>query len=75
MLNLEYAGFAPIHKGKAFCICNISKQIVASMTESEAKQSVKRKPSFSDSEIHCLIESFDCHKEILLSKFNHAPVT
>ena len=38
----------------------------------EGKQTVKRKPSFSDSEIRSLIELFDSKKEILLSKFNHA---
>ena len=30
----------------------------------------KRKPNFSENEILCLIESFDFHKDILLSKFN-----
>ena len=30
----------------------------------------KRKPSFSDSEIRCLIENFEVKKDVLLSKFN-----
>ena len=38
----------------------------------EGKQNVKRKTSFSDSEIRSLIELFDSKKEILLSKFNNA---
>ena len=39
-------------------------------------QNMRLNPKFaylSDSEVRCLVESFDCHKDILLSKFNTAP--
>lgn len=55
--------------------------LVVSMMASGAKKKrkkketgVKRKPSLSDGNIRCLIESFDCQKYILLSKFNNVPV-